>query len=497
MRSPVQRHTWPTSLRDTKPGSYVFDSPPTLVRTPWEFERSRRPPSEWSRTSSERGRLAPGTFDQLPVEILHCILDQLNSVHFSGSTLDVRYLHDDLRTLCLSSKRWHKVAHERLYREIWAPTNRTTRQKEGALFRKYLSRLQLLLRTLQGSSISAEMVRRIHVTADLASELEFEIVTTRPGQRKDSTVQTLSDVISACRNLEHLDGYAPMATGKASKLLTAISSCSDLKSHVWRLPPEELSSGSIPRTSAFVNFHTNWQQLQTLVLWQSPDGGTLPQGTVSAVVQRLPSLKRLMVRCLHPLDFHNGTLLMLPPLKHLRLEELHGITDQGLEQLAHSRLAFSLEGLTLCGLELTSLRTIQTLFTGLPRLQKFALHQDTSPELQQLYTVTSNNFALASPTLKHLHWDVIAPGHATAILANSIAAGKLPGLEKVKIPCDYDGAIQNLCRPIANQHIGSNDLHTLEEWESSATISTISPGVTDPSATPAYARVGDSQWSML
>ena len=404
-------------------------------------------------------------FEQIPREILYCILDQLRGVHTTGSTLRIRCLQDDLRALCLSHKRWHRVAREHLYREIWAPPNEDTRQKTALPIRRPMTRLQLLLRTFQDSPALADMTRHLRITADLASQLESEIKSDRHGHHKSTTVNLLSEIVTKCQNLEQFSGFAPAALEPAAELLAALSGCPRLKSHVWRLPSEETDQQFGLKAADFLSCYTKWPRLQTLVLWQSPNGCSIPPGTVSAVVQRLPSLRHLFVRGLHPVDFHNGTLLMLPALKSLRLEEVHGITDQGLEQLTHSRLAFSLERLTLSGLELTSLRTIQTLFANLSRLRRFTLLQDTSPALQQWSAVASSNFSLQSTSLAYIHWDVIAQGHATAILANSIAAGKFPRMQKVKVPCDYDGAVQNLCRPIPYRSLADTDIRILVEWD--------------------------------
>jgi hypothetical protein len=191
----------------------------------------------------------------------------------------------------------------------------------------------------------------------------------------------------------------------------------------------------------------------------------MPPGTISAMMQKLPSLQHLVLSGLYPDDFHNGTLLMLPPLKSLRLEELHGITDQGLEQLARSRLAFSLEKLSLCGLELTSLRTIQVLLSEIDHLKHFTLHQDTAPQLSQTHIIASTNFSLSSSSLEYLHWDTLALGHGVTILANSIASGRFPSLRKIKVPCDFDGAIQRLCRPISSRPLTPDDTNILEVLE--------------------------------
>lgn len=483
----TRRDTWPIPRQSRRPGTYSFDVAPTLVKTPWELERSKR----YSRTPDRRP-LKTRKFQQLPREIVVSILDQLKSLHCSGCTLNVTSYQNDLRALCTINRGWHRLAREHLYQEIWLPRNEE-QNKSNIPFRKHGSRLKLLLRTLEESPGISNMVHHLRVTAKLADELEGEAWLTGPIS-KSSALRVLRDIIFKCRNLERLCGYAPMRLDSNIEIFDALSSCHRLKSHTWRLPPARAYPGCELRSSDLLRCHTSWHQLETLVIWQSigeflpnlhnsavPNGldgrypGAMPIagyemwqrqqhgcglgiGIITAVAQRLTSLKHLALGCLSPTDFHNGTLLTSPPLKSLRLEEVHGVTDQGIDQLVHSRLAMSLERLVLVGLELTSLQSLQSLFTNLTRLCSFSLVQDTSPEIPHPLSETNNYFSLASATMRYLHWDVLTRGTSTVIVANSIAAGKFPNLRTVKVPCDDDGAIQNLCRPIALEPITGQDM---------------------------------------
>ncbi|KAK3712901.1 hypothetical protein LTR37_008786 [Vermiconidia calcicola] len=163
---------------------------------------------------------------------------------------------------------------------------------------------------------------------------------------------------------------------------------------------------------------------------------------------------------------------MLPALSTLRLENLPGLNDQGIQQLAHSRLALSLEKLSLCGLELTSLRTIQTLFANMPKIQSFALVQRSAPKVQRHVAEMSKDydFTLSSSTLRNLYWDVITASDSTATLANSIAAGHFPAVRRVVVPWDYDGVVQELCRPIPSKPITSEDVQAVDDWKSSRSM---------------------------
>ena len=458
------RDTWPTALKERSPGTYQFDVTPTLTPTPWELERARRPPSQWSRNSDKR-RKPSRVHAELPREMLHFIFAHLKASYTSSGTIDATAFRRDLLALCLANKQWHRVAREHLYREICLPSSLEPTIKMSQ-FRKSRSKLRLLLRTVEEAPGIAIIVLRICITATVAHELESDILykyNRRPGS--GSALELLRGIIIRCSNLEHLSGYAPTALDITSGVLAALSSRDSLKSHIWRFPHDHAYPTGKLSSSDILNCHVNWQHLETLVLWKPPASSVMDPGTISAIVQRLPSLKHLMVQGLLPTDFHNGTLLMLPALKSLRLDGIHGVTDQGIGQLAHSRLAMSLERLTFRDLELTSLQTFQILFDNMPRLRKLALAQDTSPDLPQWISATSRNFLLGSTTLQYLHWDVALPSNDVAILANSIGSGKFPSLQIVNVPCDYDGAIQNLCRPVARHPITSFDLAAVSHWE--------------------------------
>jgi hypothetical protein len=96
----------------------------------------------------------------------------------------------------------------------------------------------------------------------------------------------------------------------------------------------------------FTDLHDNWQCLETLVLCRTNvSSAVMGPGIIATIANRLPSLKHLMISNFSKEDFHNGTLLSLKPLQSLRLENLDGITDQGLNQLADSPAAACLPNL--------------------------------------------------------------------------------------------------------------------------------------------------------
>lgn len=121
----------------------------------------------------------------------------------------------------------------------------------------------------------------------------------------------------------------------------------------------------------------------------------------------------------------------------------------------------TLEKLSLAGLELTSLRTLHFLIANAVRLRLFTLVQHTSPEFQPGMESTNSLKGLESKTLEYLHWDALVPDGGTTLVANSIASGCLPALRKTKVPCDYEGAVQSLCRPIARESLKAEDTELL------------------------------------
>lgn len=461
---PSPRNTWPQGLRESRPGTYAFSQPPTLVKTPWEQNRTLRSAPRRSK-SSTRGASASQTFARLPREMLHCVLEHLRDSYTEDARLDVLGHRSDLRKLCVTNKQWHRVAREHLYREIWLPSAsapRSVRSNRRRLSLRANSRLNMLLRTLQESPGLAQLVKRLWIPPSMAADFDVEIyMDASRGQAATASLvlPTVCEIVRRCSNLQALSGHHVLACDRATELLHALESCIELREHVWSLPRCASDWEPLVRPGAFVNHHAQWRRLETLVIREDATrSDCLGPGIVTAVLQRLPSLKHLMLQGLSRSEFHNGTLLMLPALKALRLEDMPGISDHGLQQLVHSRLAMSLEKFSLIGLELTSLRTVQTLMANLPRLRRFSLIQETSPELQEVFSFTASAFSLGSQSLEHLHWNTLLAGNATAILANAMAADKFPRLRSVMVPCDYDGAVQKLCQPIRQRPLTGREL---------------------------------------
>lgn len=460
--------TWPASLSEQRAGSYKFDGTPTLVRTPWEWERGR-PGSQWSRAHDRSSTLPRKIFAQSPREIYQCIVEHVEGVHTIGQTVNVPALRHDLRSLCLVDKRWHRVARDHLYRELWLPSNKAPTKRTFSRQQKR-SRLRLLLNSLRTAPGLAFLVHSIRVTFELANELEEDVHSTF---KKASTLDVLQEIIASCYNLEQFSGYVVPATMTTRHVFDALSTRTRMKAHVWKLD----STHELPSLMDFIQCHAHWTRLETLVLSADP-GVDLGQVAVSAILHRLPALKHLMLSGLHPSDVNDTTILTLPALKSLRFSNLAGLTDQGIEQLAYSRLASSLEKLSLVGLELGSLQTIQTVLAHLTRLRSFALVQDASPESNTGIRPASRPGELSSPSLRYLNWDCLVPGTAVTHLADGISTNKFPQLRKIKVPCDYDGIIQALCRPIPREQLTKADVqylanHTTHKYERNLRLSQI------------------------
>ncbi|GAB1738594.1 hypothetical protein NU219Hw_g3395t1 [Hortaea werneckii] len=306
------------------------------------------------------------------------------------------------------------------------------------------------------------MVRRLHITTGLAVDLGTE--NGYAARRRHAALVALTSVVELCPNLQQLNGYNWLdQCASSAGLLQALARCSGLRQHIWVFGNDIMPG---PGPGFIFDCHSGWAQLETLVL-SSNEGFHLGAGSISALVQRLPRLQHLMLSGLDRYDFHNGTLVSLPPVKSLRLENLEGISNQGIEQLSVSRLCMAVEKLSLVGLELTSLRTLQFLIANAVRLRHFTCVQNTSPEFQPGMESTNSLRGLESQTLEYLHWDALIPGSGTTLVANSIASGRLPALRKVKVPCDYEGAVQSLCRPIARQRLTSWDMELLARFSGS------------------------------
>lgn len=409
-------------------------------------------------------------FQQLPHEIYSCIVGHLESSFTKGSVVDVAGRQQALRTVCLTSKRWAKAAIEHLYRDLWLPSS-APGQKSGRRLSisgrrlslsmsRPKSQLDLLLRTINEAPSLTFLVRRVHISSALAGELESE---SNVATRYRSVYPVVQGVLDHCTEAELVSGYTPTATRENTEYCSQLFKCERLVAHAWILDLQYPPSFS---PSQFMDFHERWDWLQTLVLCKTDGYETrIGPGMITAVTNRLWSLQHLMISNFSRDDFHNGTLLSLKALRSLRLENLDGITDQGIHQLSQTRNAFSLESLSLINLELASLSTIQTLLTNLTRLHRLRLVQATSPNPLIGASPTSRRNALSSASLRYLHWDTLIPGPSIDALAHSIEWSLFPSLHTIKAPSDPQGKLQAVCRPIARSAMTSADARWVESLD--------------------------------
>lgn len=294
----------------------------------------------------------------------------------------------------------------------------------------------------------------------------------------------LASLVMVCPNLERLQGFYTFYNHEFDRLTHALSTRRRLKEHVWIVSENEavtershyqISPGLLDEHQVyqFMHYHYAWSQLETLMFCSPGGTGVLEHELFIRVFQLLPSLKHLCVSCFDGDDFMDQTLLSLPALVSLRLEECPGISEYGLSRWAATPAAHSLESLSLIHQNLAGLLTISKLLASLPQLVKFTIVQaDVSPSMADDSMIFQP--IIASPTLKHLHWDVASSGQYTSTkyyadlpptsqntqtansqLAASILHAGFPNLLTLRAPQDLDppGILQEVCRPTTNAAI--------------------------------------------
>ena len=398
-QQPIQRSTWPISPSGIKVRYYAINHD---RHKPLSFSHPRRHPGS--------PQLPAHVFEQLPYEIYSSILGHLEATYETGPEFDNSGRKQALRTLCLTSKRWAKVAIEHLYRNLVLPSSiiSSLSQKRTRRFSvtRPKSQLDLLVRTLSEAPSLAFLIQHVHVSMPLNRELVGGNVS--PSQRRTAH-RLLRTVIETCTEVELVSGYSPPPIKEHAEWYGLLFSCKRLRGHAWML---DLDQAPIYSPSKFADSHDNWQWLETLVLSRTNvSSATLGPGLISTIANRLPSLRHLTVSNFSAQDFHNGTLLSLKqPLLSLRLENLPGITDQGLQNLAASPTASSLQSLSLINLALTS--PFQTLQTLLLHLRRLRLVQPTSSD--------SNSNSDSDETLQALYAHKI---HTLAITSGDVDVG--------------------------------------------------------------------------
>ncbi|EXJ57374.1 hypothetical protein A1O7_07721 [Cladophialophora yegresii CBS 114405] len=292
----------------------------------------------------------------------------------------------------------------------------------------------------------------------------------------------------ACPNLEALTGFYCFYNHTFDRLTHALSTRKQLRLHAWiiaenddvtargqtQLPPGLLNDD---QSYQFALYHDRWKQLETLLLC-SPGGlGVIEHELFIRILYSLPALKNLCVSSFDTDDFHDMTLLSLPPwVTSLRLEECLGVTDTGLTRWAASPNAAQIERLSLLHQNITGLLTISKVFASLGRLAKFTIVQsDVVPSLPKEMRQVVVQPLLASKSLQFLHWDISPPkggdtdnsvverGPTTPNmhLALSVSHGGFPHLRRLRAPRDTSplGILQSVRR------VSFKSLPAIEEVE--------------------------------
>ncbi|PGH06548.1 hypothetical protein AJ79_06487 [Helicocarpus griseus UAMH5409] len=419
----------------------------------------------------------------LPQEVYECILSHLQFSHSASSSEGcITCYMRDLYSLALTSRGWEKAVRGKLYNKIYIQGNDSPAQLKRYKWKRG-SRLKLLRRTLRERKLLANAVFELRVP---------DLETATGGTGKQSiTVQEYRDLVASvvmvCPNLERLLGLSIPYYHEFDRLTHALSTRKKLKEHAWVIGENpEVSERSKQQTSElldngqvfqFLNYHTSWSHLETLMVHSLDSSGVLEHGVFLRMFNFLPSLRHLTVSSFHANDFTDRTLLFLPPLKSLRLENLPGVTENGLAHYTTRPEARALESLTLIEQNISSLLILSKILASLGNLEHFSIVQTKIvPTLSDGGMIFQP--LLASSALKRLHWDLTCPytqissehlrslpspsslnkfNTANSHLAQSILNSGFPCLESLRAPSDIDplGALQSVCRPTRNGQIMS------------------------------------------
>ena len=404
----------------------------------------------------------PGTgFKKLPEEILLVILAELKKLHLDAGSLSCSTCWmRDLVNMSLSCQKLWRAARCALYEDIQlnGPDSFLHTKKKYKL--KYGVRLRLLRRTLRARP-------------DLAAHVKSLKVPTMPAgvkakKEQEEYIDLVASLIMACPNLERLPGFYPAYNHTFSRFVHALSTRPKLKELVWVINPSPTQrqhrytssddaqyldpllapAALLPEQCVdFLTYHSNWSNLKTLVLHSNP-GGTIDSLLFADICNHVPSIENLHISSFPTPAFNDSTLISLPPLKSLRLEDLPGVTPTGLSNYACRATSNILTSLSLISLPLLSLPVLARLFSHLANLKRFTLSQAPTPGLPIGTDIYLHPY-LVAPNLEYLHWEITDPDNdrASDILAKSILHSGFPCLRTLRAPTDFDGKFQALCRP--------------------------------------------------
>ncbi len=408
-------------------------------------------------------QLTPGDgFKKLPKEILIVILEELKRLHLGvGSHSCSTCWTRDLVNLGVTCTKWWGAVRGALYEDIQIAGCDSMVHTKKKYKIKHGTRLILLRRTLRSRPGLASYVKSLKVPA---------IPETAKNQtERDEYLDLVASLVMVCPNLERLPGFYQPYNHEFSRLVHALSTRKKLTEQVWiinaspfqrqrrykltedakYITPVVAPSPLLPEQCYdFFEYHMNWSNLQTLFLHCNP-GGTIDSGLFINVLHSLkPSLENLHVSCFPATSFNDTTLLALPSLKSLRLENLPGVTTTGLSNYGSPSRTDSLTALSLISLPLVSIPVLARLFSHCKSLTRFTISQAPSLSLPIGTEIFLHPY-LASPTLQYIHWEFMNPDDekATEILAKSIFYDGFPALRTIRAPTDHEGMLQKLCQP--------------------------------------------------
>lgn len=307
---------------------------------------------------------------------------------------------------------------------------------------KYGCRALLLQRTLVCRPDFAARIKELKLP-------EYDPSTMTARETKNVRAITTS-VVGCCTNLERFIGYYQHYKAESEDTIQlALTARRSLKEHIWVMA----SNGQMQmqQSEAFINAHAIWCRLEILVLQGNPGSGcgSLSGLTFSGVFHRLPRLRKLLISRFHDYEFNNTTLMAIPEyIECLRLDDLPGITDPGISEFVERLSRGRLQSLALLNLEILSLRVISKVLTSLSSLEEFTFLQTSSPQLPLEVMNRRGKYLISSKSLQFLHWDVLIPGPADAVIGHSIQAGEFPSLRTLRAPSDHHGILQSVCKPL-------------------------------------------------
>lgn len=337
--------------------------------------------------------------------------------------------------------------------------------------------MKLLRRTLRERKLLANLVRELRVP-----QMDLLFTTTKHSAQWEEYRDLVASVVMVCPNLERLLGLSIPYHHEFDRLTHALSTRKRLKEHTWVLGEAAEVTEVSPRSTScpgslgpsqmfeFLDYHVSWTNLETLMLYGLNGNGALEPSLFLRMFDLLPSLRNLCITSFNEDAFADSTLLCLPSLESLRLENLPGVTEVGLSQYTSRPESQSLKSLVLVEQNVHSLPVISKILSSLRQLERFKFVQtEKCPVMPNDGMVFQP--VLASSSLKYLHWDVACPDPGTALtqlgslpfqkplkhsdtpnshLAQSILSAGFPRLETLRAPNDVEppGVLQAVCRPI-------------------------------------------------